>query len=252
MNDLPMPSRRPSLFAKVAEALRSEIESGSYAPGDKVPTESALIRKFGVSRTVVREALAVLRADGLLVSRQGSGVFVMGRKNEGHVLKLFTDETEKISDIIEELELRIGIEVEAAGLAAIRSSPAQEAEIHAQVNRFADLMNDGKPTDEADFSFHMAIATATNNVRFRAFLEHVGRRMIPRVKFRAEIGDRVALADRDKPILGEHRAIADAIFGRDPDQAREAMRRHLVTGVRRYRELGNHRNQICMTRLLDM
>ncbi|TJW42555.1 MAG: FadR family transcriptional regulator, partial [Mesorhizobium sp.] len=100
----------------------------------------ALIDRFGFSRTVVREAIAALRADGLVESRQGAGVFVLGPKPVDEGLKLFTDETNKISDIIEELELRIGIEVEAAGLAAARSSPAQEAEIEAQVERFADLM----------------------------------------------------------------------------------------------------------------
>lgn len=228
---------RRSLSAQVADAIRAQIEAGYYAPGDKLPTEPALIDKFGFSRTVVREAVAALRADGLVESRHGSGVFVIGPKQSDPGLRLFTGETDKISDIIEELELRIGIEVEAAGLAAARSSPAQEAEIQAQVDRFARLVADGKPTDEADFQFHMAIATATNNTRFRTFLEHVGRRMIPRVKFRTVMGGVDPLPNRDEPILLEHREIAEAILARDPDRAREAMRRHLVTGIKRYRSL---------------
>lgn len=228
---------RPSLSSQVADAIKAQIEAGYYAPGDKLPTEPALIDKFGFSRTVVREAIAALRADGLVESRQGSGVFVIGPRQSDPGLKLFTGETDKISDIIEELELRIGIEVEAAGLAAARSSPAQEAEIQAQVERFAQLVAEGKPTDEADFQFHMAIATATNNTRFRTFLEHVGRRMIPRVKFRTVMGGVDPLPNRDEPILLEHREIAEAILARDPDRAREAMRRHLVTGIKRYRSL---------------
>ncbi|HLP67293.1 MAG TPA: FadR/GntR family transcriptional regulator [Rhizobium sp.] len=235
---------RPSLSSRVAETVREQIEAGYYAPGDKLPTEPALIDKFGVSRTVVREAVAALRADGLVESRQGSGVFVIGPRQAEQGLKLFTGETDKISDIIEELELRIGIEVEAAGLAAVRSSPAQEAEIQAQVDRFARLVAEGKPTDEADFEFHMAIATATNNTRFRTFLEHVGRRMIPRVKFRTVMGGIDPLPSRDAPILEEHREIADAVLAGDPDRAREAMRRHLVTGIKRYRSLtGSRRGQ---------
>lgn len=228
---------RRSLSAQVAEALRAQIEAGYYAPGDKLPTEPALIDKFGHSRTVVREAIAALRADGLVESRHGSGVFVLAMRPNDAGLPLFTGETDKISDIIEELELRIGIEVEAAGLAAARSSPAQEAEIQAQVDRFAQLVKDGKPTDEADFQFHMAVATATNNARFRTFLEHVGRRMIPRVKFKTVMGGVDPLPSRDLPILQEHRDIAEAILARDPDRAREAMRRHLVTGIKRYRSL---------------
>lgn len=228
---------RKSLSAGVEEALRAQIEAGYYAPRDKLPTEPALIDKFGVSRTVVREAIAALRADGLVESRQGSGVFVIGPRQTDPGLRLFTAETDKISDIIEELELRIAIEVEAAGLAAVRSSPAQEAEIQSQVERFSQLVSDRKPTDEADFQFHMAIATATNNARFRTFLEHVGRRMIPRVKFRTVMGGVDPLPSRDAPILNEHREIAEAILARDPDRARDAMRRHLVTGIKRYRSL---------------
>ena len=228
---------RRSLSAQVADALRAQIEAGYYAPGDKLPTEPALIDKFGFSRTVIREAIAALRADGLVESRQGSGVFVLAVRQMEADLPLFTSETDKISDIIEELELRIGIEVEAAGLAAVRSSPAQEAEIQAQVDRFARLVAEGSPTDDADFQFHMAVATATNNNRFRTFLEHVGRRMIPRVKFRTVMGGVDPLPSRDQPILQEHRDIAEAILARDPDRAREAMRLHLVTGIKRYRSL---------------
>lgn len=203
-----------------------------------------MIDKFRVSRTVVREAIAGLRADGLVESRQGSGVFVIGPRQSDPGARLFTSETDKISDIIEELELRIGIEVEAAGLAAARSSPAQEAEIQAQVEKFSRLVAEERPTDEADFQFHFAIAAATNNARFRTFLEHVGRRMIPRVKFRTMMGGVDLLPSRDAPILNEHREIADAILARDSDRAREAMRRHLVTGIKRYRSLTSwHREQ---------
>lgn len=241
MPEIKRPSGRRSLSVNVINDLRSQIEAGYYAPGDKLPTEPALIDKFGVSRTVVREAIAALRADGLVESRQGSGVFVIGPRQSDPVLRLFTTETDRISDIIEELELRIAVEVEASSLAAVRSSPAQEAEIQAQVDRFARLVAEGKPTDEADFSFHMAIATATNNARFSTFLEHVGRRMIPRVKFRTVMGGVDPLPSRDEPILQEHRDIAEAILARDPDKAREAMRRHLVTGIKRYRSLTSGR-----------
>lgn len=237
MSEMQRAPGRRNLSAGVSDALRAQIDAGYYAPGDKLPTEPALIEKFGVSRTVVREAIAALRADGLVESRQGSGVFVIGPRQSDPGLRLFTAETDKISDIIEELELRIAIEVEAAGLAAVRSSPAQEAEIQAMVDWYARLVEEGKPTDEADFRFHMAIATATNNARFRTFLEHVGRRMIPRVKFRTVMGGVDPLPSRDQPILQEHRDIAEAILARDPDKAREAMRRHLVTGIKRYRSL---------------
>lgn len=86
----------------------------------------------------------------------------------------------------------------------------------------------GQSTDESDFRFHMAIATATKNGRFRAFLAHLGRPMIPRVKLNP-------LPNRDHIILAEHTEIAEAIFASDVDRARDAMRRHLLCGIQRYR-----------------
>ena len=234
---VPGPAKRKTLSSQVAEELRARIEGGVYAPGDKLPTEQALVEKFGCSRTVIREAVATLRADGLLESRQGAGVYVLAPPASEETLTLFSHASDKISDIIEELELRIGIEVEAAGLAAARSSPAQEAAIQAELDHFAQLMAEGKSTDESDFRFHMAIAAATNNTRFKTFLEHIGRRMIPRVKLRTVMGGFDPLPNRDHTILQEHQAIADAIFASDVDSARAAMRRHLLIGIQRYRSL---------------
>ncbi|KQS71642.1 GntR family transcriptional regulator [Rhizobium sp. Leaf371] len=235
MSAAPQRGRRYS--SDVVDIIRAQIREGVYTVGDKLPTEPALVSRFGFSRTVIREAIAALRADGMVESRQGAGVFVIASRQGDPLQDLFSRETDRISDIIEELELRIGVEVEAAGLAASRRSPAQEAEIQAQVQRFGDLMDMGKPTDEVDFQFHMAVATATNNARFRTFLEHIGRRMIPRVKFKSVMGGVDPLPSRDHPILDEHRAIADAISAQEPETAREAMRLHLLTGMARYRSL---------------
>ena len=218
-------------------ALRKQIEAGDYAPGDRLPTEPVLVERFGFSRTVIREAIAALRADGLVESRHGVGVFVLGPRRRETLPPLFAEASEKISDIIEELELRLGIEVEAAGLAALRSSPAQEAAIQAQLEQFEEQMAESRSTDEADFAFHMAIAAATNNERFKAFLEHVGRRIIPRVKLRNAMGGVDPLPNRDRELLAEHAAVAEAIWAHDPERAREAMRRHLTGGIKRYRAL---------------
>lgn len=221
----------------VIDTLRQNIVDGDYAPGDQLPTEPVLVSRFGYSRTVIREAIAALRADGLVDSRHGVGVFVIGPKRPNAELELFRQATDKISDIIEELELRIGVEVEAAGLSALRASPAQEAEILSLVDEFRTLVEHGEPTDEADFAFHMAVAKATNNTRFQSFLEHIGKRIIPRVKFRTVMGGIDPLPNRDRLIMEEHEAVADAISQRDPEAAREAMRRHLQGGIKRYRAL---------------
>jgi len=232
----PAPARQ-SLTARVVEALRRDIASGAWEPGDKLPTEPALIERFGVSRTVVREAIAELRADGLVESRHGVGVFVLERKPAPVPLRLPPLAASTISGVIEELELRAAVEIEAAGLAAQRASPAQEAEIEARYQHFAQLVRRNAPTAEADFAFHIAIARATNNPHFEEFLAHLGRRTIPREKLRAALGDAAALPNRDAELSAEHREVAEAIARHDPDAARAAMRAHLIGSVERYRNL---------------
>lgn len=235
-SETPSTPRKKALSAQVADTLRARIEQGEYAPGDKLPTEPVLIQQFGFSRTVIREAIAALRADRLLESRQGAGVYVLPPPEPTELLARLAPAPDRVSDIIEAMELRIGIEVQAAGLAAQRRSAAQEANIQRQLDSFALLMKNGQQTEEADYEFHMAIADATNNPRFRMFLEHFGYRMIPRSKLRAVSGG-VDLPSRDTDILNEHKAIADAIFEGNVERARDSMFQHLQSGLQRYKAI---------------
>lgn len=225
---------RQRLTTQVVAALRREIEGSVWVPGDRLPTEPALIDRFRVSRTVIREAIAELRADGLVDSRQGVGVFVRDRVPAA--LRLPPMAEGKISDIIETLELRAAVEIEAAGLAAQRASPAQEAAIEAELGAFAAATAEGRTTVDADFGFHRAVALATNNARFESFLSQLGEHTIPRHRLRDELAV-VGRPTLDRRIAAEHRAVADAIFARDPVAARRAMREHLVGSLDRYRAL---------------
>lgn len=231
--------RRPrqGLTHRVIAELRQKIVSGALKPGDKLPTEPALIRHFGVSRTVIREAIAGLRADGLVEPRQGVGVFVLEAPASNSELPLLTLPTRKISDIIESLELRTAVEVEAAGLAAVRCSPAQEAEIHSRLKDFEARVKAGDATDAEDFAFHVAVAEAANNQQFKEFLAFLGRRTIPRSQLRRAVGDSVRPLASDEKLYREHCAIFEAILARDPAAARDAMRRHLAGSMDRYRAL---------------
>ncbi len=231
--------RRPrqGLTHKVTTELRREIEGGALKPGDKLPTEQVLIKQFGVSRTVIREAIAGLRADGLVEPRQGVGVFVLEPSAPNAELPLLTLPTRKISDIIESLELRTAVEVEAAGLAAVRCSPAQEAEIHSRLKDFEARVKAGEATEAEDFAFHVAVAEAANNQRFKEFLAFLGRRTIPRSQLRRAAGGAIAPPASDEKLYREHCAIFEAILARDPEAARDAMRRHLAGSMARYRAL---------------
>lgn len=224
------PARR-NLVATVSDRLRTAIREGRLKPGDKLPSEQALTREHEVSRTVIRESIAALRADGLVEPRHGVGVFVLGTPPPSTA---FHVEPARISSIIEMLELRAAVEAEAAALAASRRSPAQEEAIYEAFEDFGRLMALGEPTTEADRAFHLAIADATNNPRFREFLTMMGRNVIPRSSL--QTGQTEATpADYLDQIQAEHRRILDAISARDDEAARHAMRVHLNGSQERYR-----------------
>ena len=167
------------------------ITDGEIRPGDKLPSEAALTKKYKVSRTVIREAIASLRADGLVEAKQGAGVFVLNSQPAA-AFPFQAFDGARISSMIEMLELRTAIEIEAAGLAAARRSPAQEEAIFERCQDIDRLIVEGRPTTEADFAFHLAIADATNNPRFREFLEMMGQRVIPRTVLQGDHAERHA------------------------------------------------------------
>lgn len=223
----------PTLVVTVRDELRRQIQTGEYKPGDRLPSESRLTQDFGVSRTVVREAIAALRADGIVEPKQGAGVFVLPPSES---VPAFRDvDPDRVSSIIEILELRTALEGDAAALAATRHSAAQEEEIIEAFQRLTDLGHQNKPTAEADFAFHLAIANATNNPRFPEMLQLIGTAMIPRRMLDRE-GELAIAPDYIRLLEQEHGAILAAIQNSDAESARQAMTMHLKNSQTRYRE----------------
>lgn len=224
-----------SLVTQTADALRQSILAGQYKPGDKLPSEAGLTDLYKVSRTVVREAIAALRADKLVEARHGAGIFVLALPTQQP--QPFQDvDHDRISSIIELLELRAAVETEAAELAAVRRSPAQEEAIMRRLAAVQDCIQSGKPTAEADFQLHLSIADATNNPRFREFLEVMGQNVIPRAALRATQTETTA-ASYLQQLQDEHDRIVRAISDGDAAAAREAMRQHLKGSQQRYRAM---------------
>lgn len=228
------PRSAESLVTRVSAALRQAILGGVFRPGEKLPSEARLTEAHGVSRTVIREAIAALRADGLVEARQGAGVFVLEAPRP-ETQPFQNLDYERLSSVIELLELRTAVEVEAAALAALRRSPQQEETIINRHRAVLACIERGEPTAEADFQLHLAIADATNNPRFREFLAMMGSGVIPRAVLQPETD-----ADSGTYIAqlhAEHGRIVDAISGGDEEGAREAMRAHLKGSQARYRAL---------------
>ena len=231
--------RRPgeNLTNQVIAALKAKISEDDLRPGDQLPTEKALISEFGVSRTVIREAISGLRADGLVETRQGAGVFIRAQPPEGVRIPLFTREMEKISEILEVLELRAAVEIEAAGLAAERRTYGQEAKIKEAYDELTADLNDGGIAEDQDYRFHLAIAEAAGNPLFVEFLEFLGKRTIPRRQLLLEGKEFDGRIRHMKEVHNEHLQILKAISAKDVEAARHAMRVHLVGSRERYRAL---------------
>lgn len=226
---------RKNLAERISADLRARLGSGELRTGDRLPTEHELVRLHGVSRTVVREAIAGLRADGLVVARQGSGVFVAERPPETPTLSLLSLEPDRISSIIETLEMRAAVESEGAALSAERRSPAELAKIRETHRAMADAVAAGEQAEGQDYAFHLAIAESTHNRHFVEFFRLLGARTIPR----AQTGDAAASRLYLARIRDEHALIVDAIGRADPVTAHDAMRAHLKGSQERYQNLAD-------------
>ena len=231
-----LPRRRSiSLAHEVMNDLMAKIRNGLYKPGEKLPTEPEVMAEQGVSRTVVREAISRLQAAGLVETRHGVGTFVLPATSlPAHPLDFSTVVT--IRDVLAMLELRISLETEAAGLAAVRRTDEQLERMYQAVQAFEDGVNRGETSVEADYQFHLQIALATHNKYFEDFYRHLGTATIPRTRldtsqFSAEPGQSYLYRTNR-----EHENILDAIARQDPQAASAAMRMHLTNSRERLKK----------------
>jgi DNA-binding FadR family transcriptional regulator len=229
------------LTREIAERIAGEIAGAKLPPGAKLPTEQEMVTAMGVSRTVVREAVAALRAQGLVITRQGAGAFV-APDIESRPFRLAFDGLPSIAEVLEVMELRAGVEVEAAALAAERATAAARRRVGKALAAIDTALRRGESAIDEDFAFHRAIAAATGNPQFLHFLEYLGRFIIPRQSIRVAAhrpeGQRAYLETSQR----EHVAIHDAIATGNPGAAREAMQRHLGNSQARYRRLAAEMN----------
>ncbi|MFC3339953.1 FadR/GntR family transcriptional regulator [Paracandidimonas soli] len=215
-----------TLAEEAVEALSAPIHSGQLGPGDKLPTESEIMRQLGVSRTVVREAISRLQASGLVETRHGIGTFVAQPAENPMHIPLSSVST--AIDAVALLEVRIAIEVEAATLAAERRTPEQldairQALDHLTALESADVL-DPQHAIDADFAFHQAIAMATGNTYFHEYLTHLGKGSIPRSRLQMDNDSHQRYLQK---LNKEHQFIYSAIQAQDPATAGEAARSHL-------------------------
>jgi GntR family transcriptional regulator, transcriptional repressor for pyruvate dehydrogenase complex len=228
--------QRETLTSQLVRALRERIDTGDLKPGDKLPSEQELVERFGVSRTVVREAISSLRASGFVATQQGVGAFVLQRSAWP---ALPADETnpDLLREVVNVLELRIALEVEASALAAQRRSDDQLTRMRAALERMAAMIGNAEDAIAPDLHFHQTIAEATGNSHFTHLFSYLGALLIPRARvptFRFYASDPVEYL---RKVNREHEEIFQAIQRQDSDAARSAMRLHLSNSRERLREV---------------
>lgn len=222
-----------SLSEQVVAHMLSMIENGSLAPGAKLPPESEIVRREGVSRTVVREAISKLQAAGMVVTRHGVGSFVCEHP-DGHPLRLKHRALNTASDVLAVLEVRIGMETEAAALAAVRRTDRNLHAMAAAMDAFTNEIRAGRSAVEADFEFHLEIARAARNLYFLDIFTQLGPRAIPRARY--QVNEREPQRQEYlRRINNEHEDIYNAILRRDAEAARAAARNHLGNSRERMR-----------------
>lgn len=208
---------------RVASYLSREIEGGDIIPGARLPTESQLADKFGVSRNVVREAIAQLRADGMVEARQGVGAFVMAPEQRT-AIRIDREALKDQRNMEQLFELRSILETESATLAAARCTSDDLAAIKAALDRMGgeERWEDG--SIEADLLFHRAIARATGNSYIHTFISFVCEQIRQSIHY-ARLTN--PLHDLVEVNVAEHVLIYDALAAHDPQAAGDAMRRHI-------------------------
>jgi GntR family transcriptional repressor for pyruvate dehydrogenase complex len=229
-------ARRPPLSVEVAEDIKKQILEDKLLPGAQLLTEAELCERYEVSRTVIREAIVRLRSEGLLISRQGVGVFVSDNKGAAR-FEVDWDSIRTLPETIALLELRLAIEVEAAGLCAINCTKADAKNIRHWMEK-TNLQFKGLENTKLhyDFDFHLAIAKGTKNPHFYQLLQFLKPIIVRRLKLSAIVKEN-SKDDFEHIIQEEHEAIVAAIEARDEQKARRNMRTHLVNSLERVRTL---------------
>lgn len=219
-----------ALSDSVARQLLDNIDAGAFPRGSKLPTEAVLAQQFGVSRTVVREAIARLKHEGVVEPRQGSGVFVT---EQAGIKPLRIDYTEVSSPdaVLQIVELRRAIEAEVAAQAAKRRSAEDLQAIEAALVQIGVDVAAGGDGVAADVAFHRALAQATRNPYFIKTLEFLSQYL--EAATAVTRGNEARYEDFSRQVREEHEAIVAAIRAGDEMAARNAAQTHMFNAARR-------------------
>lgn len=224
----------------VVDHLIELVVSGVVRPGGLLPVEAALCEAFGVSRTVVREAVKSLEAKGLLSVRQGIGTLVAPRESwnllDPALLAAIVRHDDQYDILDQLIDVRTALESSMAREAARLATPADVAELRDLMTRLDAAVREPDLLDDIDVTFHERIMLVSGNRLGRAIVHtvHAEARRSPRYVGHSALKHR-------RQSNRQHRAVLEAIEAGDPDAAAALMAEHITTSWQRRRPAGPHR-----------
>lgn len=219
--------REPNLSDQVVGSITEAVISGRLSRGQTLASERDLAVQFGVSRTVIREAIRSLIALGLVESRSGRGMQIatVGPDAISRSMSLFLHGNAAI-DYTKVHEVRTALEIQIAGIAAERATAEDLRDLRELVHRLVEARDDPERAAKFDVQFHREIAAATHNELFAVILGSIQDVLL---HIRRAAFDAPGMVDY---AVHAHGQILDSLEERDPERAREAMRAHLGTAER--------------------
>jgi DNA-binding FadR family transcriptional regulator len=228
---------------QVARALGAEILSGVYPPGAKLPAEAEMLSRFGVSRTVLREAFKTLTAKGLIVSKTRVGTTVLDSSQwnffDADVLAWKASQGFDIAFVRDLADVRRAVEAAGAYSAAERRSPEDIAEMRRCLAGMDAATESASEFAEADLEFHKAVGRASGNVLMRSMAAVIETALLASFRMSSPVRE----AEEHEASVKGHRLIVDAIEAGDGDAAAEAMRMIIGHGVSRIERSGSSRRK---------
>ena len=210
---------------QIAEKIRELVSNNTWDYGDSLPPERTLAKEFGVSRTTIRQALNVLETEGILKTIQGKGTFVL-EPNPRSVGQGFLDSlVSQANNIPALLEVRKILEVEAAGLAAVRATPTAIEQIRHALGQIEEEARSGKVGDTSDYLFHYSLAKASGNPVLLAVMNTLSQVFI--YSLHRSSAYKMRKPQGPQEFFEAHKAILKTVEDRDSKRARETMLKHL-------------------------
>jgi GntR family transcriptional repressor for pyruvate dehydrogenase complex len=232
------PISQSSLVDRVAERIRLVIDQGHFQAGDRLPTESELSEQLQVSRSVLREAVSRLETLGVLTVRRGRGMYVGDRGSLSTCVQLVKSAmTISPKELVHFEELRRGIEIQAARVAAQRAGPEAVAELEALCEQMDREGVEYLESVRIDCEFHRQLVASTGNELMKNVME-----VIHEFIFAGMVQTTPKPRNRTRS-RQYHRPIVDAIRARDPDAAEKAMKVHMDSVDRAVREIEARQKQ---------